>query len=126
VATKTKAPKSNLVKGDTVMIRRGKEKGKRGTLKGVNAAEGKAVVEGLNIVKRHTKPGQQQQSNMGAAGQSGGIVEKEAPLPISALMYVCEKCKLPTRLRRGKTKDGVPHRVCAKCGEPARESAKGA
>ncbi len=120
------ATKANLVKGDTVMIRRGKEKGKRGTLKGINPDGGKAVVEGLNIVKRHTKPGQQQQGNMGAAGQSGGIVEKEAPLPISALMYVCEKCKQPTRLRRGKTKDGVAHRVCAKCGEPARESAKGA
>jgi large subunit ribosomal protein L24 len=120
------AAKPNLIKGDTVMIRRGKEKGKRGTLKTVSHEGGSAIVEGLNIVKRHTKPGAQQQSNMGAAGQSGGIVEKEAPLPISALMYVCEKCKLPTRLRRGKTKDGAPHRVCAKCGEPARESAKGA
>ena len=120
------AAKANLIKGDTVMIRRGKEKGKRGTLKTVNHEGGSAIVEGLNIVKRHTKPGAQQQSNMGgAAGQSGGIVEKEAPLPISSLMYVCEKCKSPTRLRRGKTKDGVPHRVCAKCGEPARESAKG-
>ncbi len=120
------AAKANLIKGDTVMIRRGKEKGKRGTLKTVNHEGGKAIVEGLNIVKRHTKPGAQQQSNMGAGGNSGGIVEKEAPLPISSLMYVCEKCQVPTRLRRGKTKDGVPHRVCAKCGEPARESAKGA
>jgi large subunit ribosomal protein L24 len=121
------AAKANLIKGDTVMIRRGKEKGKSGTLKGINHEGGKAIVEGLNIVKRHTKPGQQQQSNMGGSSQqSGGIVEKEAPLPISALMYVCEKCKLPTRLRRGKTKDGVGHRICVKCGEPARESAKGA
>jgi large subunit ribosomal protein L24 len=117
------AAKANLIKGDTVMVRRGKEKGKRGTLKSVGA--GSATVEGLNIVKRHTKPGQQQ-NNMGAASQTGGIVEKEAPLPISALMYVCEKCKLPTRLRRGVTKDGAGHRICAKCGEPARESAKGA
>jgi large subunit ribosomal protein L24 len=119
------ATKANLIKGDTVMIRRGKEKGKRGTLKAVSRDGGSALVEGLNIVKRHTKSGTQQ-NNMGAASQTGGIVEKEAPLPLSALMYVCEKCKLPTRLRRGKTKDGVPHRVCAKCGEPARESAKGA
>jgi len=119
------AAKSNLVKGDTVMIRRGKEKGKRGTVKAINAAAGFATIEGLNIVKRHTKSGTQQ-NNMGAASQTGGIVEKEAPLPISTLMYVCEKCKAPTRLRHGKTKDGVAHRVCAKCGEPARESAKGA
>jgi large subunit ribosomal protein L24 len=118
------AVKPNIVKGDTVMIRRGKEKGKRGVVKAVMADAGKATVEGLNIVKRHTKSGQQS-GNMGAA-QSGGILEKEAPLPISALQYVCEKCKTPTRLRRGRTADGVAHRVCVKCGEPARESAKGA
>jgi large subunit ribosomal protein L24 len=119
------AAKANLIKGDTIMVRRGKEKGKRGTVKAINAEGGKAIVEGLNIVKRHTKPGQAQQNNMGGSSQTGGIVEKEAPLPLSALMYVCEKCHTPTRLRRGLTKDGVGHRVCAKCGEPARESAKG-
>jgi len=119
------ATKPNLIKGDTVMIRRGKEKGKRGIVKAIASTGDKATVEGLNIVKRHTKSGTQQ-NNMGSASQTGGIVEKEAPLPLSTLMYVCEKCKTPTRLRRGKTKDGVAHRVCAKCGEPARESAKGA
>ncbi|HUA10177.1 MAG TPA: 50S ribosomal protein L24 [Candidatus Acidoferrales bacterium] len=118
------AVKVNIVKGDTVMIRRGKEKGKRGVVKSVTADHGHATVEGLNVVKRHTKAGQQS-GNMGSQ-QSGGIIEKEAPLPISALQYVCEKCKTPTRLRRGRTADGVAHRICVKCGEPARESAKGA
>ncbi len=118
------AVKSNIVKGDTVMIRRGKEKGKRGVVKAVLVDEGKATVEGLNIVKRHTKAGQQS-GNMGSS-QSGGIIEKEAPVPLSSLQYVCEKCKTPTRLRRGRTADGVAHRVCVKCGEPARDSAKGA
>jgi hypothetical protein len=42
------------------------------------------------------------------------------------LQYVCEKCKTPTRLRRSRTAEGGLHRVCARCGEPARESAKGA
>jgi large subunit ribosomal protein L24 len=118
------AAKPIIVKGDTVMIRRGKEKGKRGTVKAVFPDAGMATVEGLNIVKRHTKQGQQG-GNMGAA-QSGGIIEKENPLPISALQYVCEKCKTPTRLRHGRTPDGIAHRVCVKCNEPARESAKGA
>lgn len=117
------ALKPNIVKGDTVMIRRGKEKGKRGVVKAVNAGARQATVEGLNVVKRHTKAGQER-GNMGSA-QSGGIIEKEAPLPLSSLQYVCEKCKTPTRLRRGRTADGVPHRVCVKCGEPARESVKG-
>ena len=62
------------------MIRRGKEKGKRGTVKAVFPKAGAATVEGMNVVKRHTKPGQ-------AGQQSGGIFEKEAPIPIGALMY---------------------------------------
>ena len=115
---------AHIVKGDTVMIRRGREKGKRGVVKAVYPGANAALVEGINIVKRHTKQGQQS-GNMGSA-QTGGIIEKEAPLPISALQYVCEKCKAPTRLRQGKTPDGVSHRVCVKCGEPARDSAKGA
>ena len=115
-----------ILKGDTVVIRRGKEKGRRGIVKAVFPDSARATVEGINVVKRHTKQGQQGQ-NMGGSSQTGGIVEKESPLPISALQYVCEKCKVPTRLRRGRSADGKQHqRVCAKCGEPARESAKGA
>jgi large subunit ribosomal protein L24 len=118
------AVKPNIVKGDTVVIRRGKEKGKRGVVKAVAADHGHATVEGLNVVKRAVKPGQQQQSNMGKS-QGEQFIHKEAALPVSALQYVCEKCKTPTRLRRGRTADGVAHRVCVKCGEPARESVKG-
>ena len=117
--------KRTIVKGDTVMIRRGKERGRRGTVKAVQAAAGTATVEGANVVKRHTKQGTKS-GNMGGATQTGGIVEKESPLPLSVLQYVCEKCKLPTRLRHGRTADGSVHRICARCGEPARESAKGA
>ena len=117
--------KSTIIKGDTVMVRRGKERGKRGTVKAVHGAS--AVVEGVNIVKRHAKQqSQERQSAMGKAMQGGGIIEKEAALPISALQYVCEKCKAPTRLRHGRTADGSVHRICARCGEPARDSAKGA
>lgn len=114
----------NIVKGDTVMIRRGKEKGKRGIVKAVFPRAGKATVEGLNVVKRHTKQGSAQQ-NMGGSAQTGGILEKEAPLPISALQFVCEKCNVPSRLRHHDTANGTK-RVCSKCGEPARETAKGA
>ena len=115
--------KPSILKGDTVMIRRGKERGKRGTVKAVQGAAGTATVEGVNVVKRHTKQGTKS-GHMGGAAQTGGIVEKEAALPLSTLQYVCEKCKLPTRLRRGRTSDGSVHRICARCGEPARESAK--
>ena len=119
------ASKMNILKGDTVLIRRGKEKGKRGTVKAVMPDAGMATVEGLNLVKRHMKGGQQNGST-NAATQAGGIIEKEAPLPVSVLMYVCEKCKTPARIRHGRTADGHAQRLCAKCGAPARESAKGA
>lgn len=105
------------------MVRRGKERGKRGTVKAVHGAS--ATVEGVNVVKRHTKQGSKS-ANMGGSVQTGGIIEKEAALPVSALQYVCEKCKLPTRLRHGRTSDGSTHRICSRCGEPARDSAKGA
>jgi large subunit ribosomal protein L24 len=119
------ALKTAIIKGDTVMIRRGKERGKRGTVKALHPGAGTATVEGVNIVKRHAKQGTKS-GNMGGAVQTGGIVEKEAALPLSALQYVCEKCKLPTRLRRGRTSDGTVHRICARCSEPARDSAQGA
>ena len=118
------AVKTNIIKGDTVLVRRGKEKGKRGTVKAVNRLSGTATVEGINIVKRHTKQGTTG-GNM-SSQQTGGIIEKESPMPLSVLQYVCEKCKTPTRVRRTRTADGKVHRVCARCGEPARESAKGA
>jgi large subunit ribosomal protein L24 len=117
--------KATIIKGDTVMIRRGKERGKRGTVKAVMSAAGTATVEGVNVVKRHTKQGSKS-GNMGGSMQTGGIVEKEAALPLASLQYVCEKCKMPTRLRRGRTPDGDVHRICVRCGEPARDSAKGA
>jgi large subunit ribosomal protein L24 len=117
--------KVNIIKGDTVMVRRGKERGRRGTVKAVQVANRTATVEGVNVVKRHTKQGTKS-TNMGGAAQTGGIVEKEAALPLSVLQYVCEKCKAPTRLRHGRAADGAVHRICARCGEPARESAKGA
>lgn len=116
--------KVHLVKGDTVVVRRGKEKGKRGVVKAVFPSAGKATVEGLNIVKRHTKAGQQS-GNMGQT-QTGGILEKEAPFPISALMVVDPKDNQPTRVRRAKGADGSVHRVSSRTGEQLRDSAKGA
>ncbi|MGP6158209.1 MAG: 50S ribosomal protein L24 [Vulcanimicrobiaceae bacterium] len=111
------SPKIKLIKGDTVMLRRGKEKGKRGTIKAVFPREGMATVEGLNVVKRHTKQGY-------AGAKSAGIYEKEAPVPISALQYVCAKCDTPARIKYQTGSEGK-QRVCGRCGEPAAESVKG-
>jgi large subunit ribosomal protein L24 len=101
--------KPKIVKGDTVVLRRGKDKGKRGVVKHVWPKDGCATVEGINVVKRHTKPG--------ATGvQSGGILEKEAPIPLSALMVIDPKTDKPTRVRRIRRPDGTMVRV-GKSGE---------
>jgi large subunit ribosomal protein L24 len=103
--------KAHVVKGDTVVLRRGKEKGKRGIVKAVFPKDGTATVEGLNVVKRHTKPGQAGQT------QGGGIIEKEKPIPLSALMVVDPKTDKPTRVRRVRQADGTTVRVSVKSGE---------
>ncbi|GAC1535670.1 MAG: 50S ribosomal protein L24 [Candidatus Velthaea sp.] len=103
--------KPHVAKGDTVVIRRGKEKGKRGIVKAVFPKDGTATVEGLNVIKRHTKPGQ------AGAQQSGGIFEKEAPLPLSVLQIIDPKTNLPTRVRRSRTSEGLSIRVSVRSGE---------
>ncbi|MBV9102121.1 MAG: 50S ribosomal protein L24 [Candidatus Eremiobacteraeota bacterium] len=106
-----------IIKGDTVILRRGKEKGKRGVVKAVVPKKGIAFVEGINVVKRHTKQG-------AAGAKTAGIYEKEARIPISALTVVDPKTGLPTRVRRGTTPDGRG-RLAVRSGEALPASAKG-
>lgn len=109
--------RSLIIKGDTVMLRRGKEKGKRGVVKAVMPRKGVALVEGINVVKRHTKQG------VGGA-KAAGIYEKEAPIPIGALAICDPKTGLPTRVRRGTTADGRG-RIAIRSGEALPASVKG-
>jgi large subunit ribosomal protein L24 len=110
--------KPKIVKGDTVVLRRGREKGKRGTVKHVFPKDGTATVEGLNVVKRHTKQGVD-------GSKSAGIFEKEAPIPLSALMVVDPKTNLPTRVRRVRKDNGESARVAVRSGEELLVPAKG-
>lgn len=107
----------HLARGDTVVLRRGKEKGKRGVVKAVYPRAGYALVEGINVVKRHTKAG-------AAGSRQAGIFEKEAPIPISALMVVDPKSSAPTRVRRMQTADGRV-RVSVRSGEHLPAPGKG-
>lgn len=75
-------PKFHVKKGDTVMVIAGDSKGKQGTILRVITKEGRALVEGLNMVKRHMKPT--------AQNPQGSIIEKEAPIHISNLMKVVD------------------------------------
>jgi len=110
--------KPKIIKGDTVVLRRGREKGKRGTVKAVFPKEGTATVEGLNVVKRHSKQGTD-------GAKSAGIYEKEAPIPISALAVVDPKTNLPTRVRRVRKDNGDVVRVAGRSGEEILVPVKG-
>lgn len=99
--------KLNIKKGDNVKVIAGEFKGKKGRVLSVSPKENRAKVEGLNMVKRHTKPN--------AQNPNGGIVEKEAPIHISNLMLVDGKGNA-TRVNR-EVKDGKAVRVSKKSGE---------
>jgi large subunit ribosomal protein L24 len=96
-------------KNDSVMVIAGKERGKTGKVLRVNPKEDAVIIERVNVVKRHTKPRGPQ--------QPGGIVEKEALIPASNLMIMCDKCNAPVRIGRKLLGDGTKVRVCRRCGE---------
>lgn len=98
-----------LKKNDKVIILSGKEKGKIGAVLKVDREKERVIVEKINIVKRHTKPS--------AVSTQGGIVEKEAPIHISNLMIICNKCAEPTRIGKRILDDGSKVRFCKKCDE---------
>lgn len=100
--------KVHVRKGDTVLVITGKDAGKRGKVLQVIPSKQRVIVEGVNIVKRHTKPTR--------ALPQGGIIEKEAPISSSNVMLICTKCNQPTRIAK-KLVDEKYYRACKKCGE---------
>jgi large subunit ribosomal protein L24 len=100
---------ARIKKNDTVMVIAGKERGKVGKVLRVLPQENRAVVERLNLVKRHVKPRGPQ--------SPGGIVEKEAPIHLSNIMPMCEKCNAPVRVGVRRLDDNTKSRLCRRCGE---------
>jgi large subunit ribosomal protein L24 len=101
--------KTHLKINDQVEVIAGKDKGRVGKVIKVNATDGNAIVEKINMIKRHTKPSQ--------ANQQGGIIEKEAPLDASNLMVICPKCSKTSRVGKKILEDGSKVRICKKCTE---------
>ncbi|MDX1652224.1 MAG: 50S ribosomal protein L24 [Brumimicrobium sp.] len=99
--------KLHIKVGDTVKVLSGEDRGQEGKVLRIDRTKDRAIVEGVNIVKRHTKPD--------AANPQGGIVEKEAGLHISNLMLVHNG--QPTRVGRHTNKDGKQVRYAKKTGE---------
>jgi large subunit ribosomal protein L24 len=101
--------KSRIRKGDTVVVISGRERGKSGKVLSVDLRAGKLIVEKLNIIKRHTKPSQKV--------KQGGILEREAPLAISNVMFLCPVTQKPTRLGLRTVEDGRRVRFSKKSNE---------
>ena len=95
-------------KNDNVVVTTGKDRGKRGRVLKVLPEKNRVVVEGVNFIKRHTKPNPQR-------GVKGGLVEREASLHASNVQLVCPDCGRPTRIGRKLLGDGRKVRICRKC-----------
>ncbi|HTG36636.1 MAG: 50S ribosomal protein L24 [Thermoanaerobaculia bacterium] len=100
--------KVNVKKNDQVLVTTGKDRGASGRVLRVLASEGKAIVERVNMIKRHTRPNPNK-------GVQGGILEREAPIQISNLKVICPECGKPSRMGRQRLEDGRGVRVCKNC-----------
>jgi large subunit ribosomal protein L24 len=98
-----------IKKNDTVKVIAGKDKGKTGKVLRIIPKKGRAIVEKLNLVKRHLRPSEQ--------ARQGGILEKESPIEMSNLMLICSKCTDPTRVGYRVLDDEKKVRFCKKCKE---------
>lgn len=105
----TKQPKLKIRKGDLVQVIAGNSKGIQGKVLEVNVKTNRVVVEGANIVSKHTKPN--------ATSPNGGIIKKEAPIHISNVAYVDSKSGKPTRIGRELNSDNKLVRIAKKSGE---------
>jgi large subunit ribosomal protein L24 len=101
--------KSRIRKGDTVVVMVGRDKGKSGKVLSVDLGAGRVVVEKINMIKRHTKPNQKV--------KQGGILEREAPLALSKVMFLCPVTQKPTRLGIRTLNDGRRVRFSKKSSE---------
>ncbi len=96
-----------IKKGDSIQIIAGKDRGKTGKVLRVMRSEGRVIVEGLNIVKKHVRPRKQ--------GEKGEIVEVPRPLDISNVQVLCGRCERPVRTKVNFD-NNTKTRVCARCG----------
>lgn len=103
------ATKLHIKKGDTVLVIAGENKNQRGKVLSVQVEKQRAIVEGINLVSKHTKPN--------AKNTQGGIVKQEAPIHISNLMLVEPATGNPTRIGRKKNEQGKLVRYSKKSGE---------
>ena len=97
-----------IKKGNTVLIISGKDKGKKGKILEVLSKEGKILVEGVNLMKKHQKPKK--------TGEKGQIIQLPKPIDVSNVKLICLKCGKPTRIGY-RIVEKKKYRTCKKCGQ---------
>lgn len=100
---------AKIRRNDTVVVTAGKDRGKQGRVARVFPADNRVVVEGVNMIKRHARAR--------SLTQPGGIIEREAAIHVSNVMYLCSSCNKPTRVGFKFLETGTKVRFCKKCGE---------
>jgi large subunit ribosomal protein L24 len=108
-------PGVDIKKDDTVRVMTGKSRGHTGRVIRVLPGEGRILVEGGNIAKKHQRA-TGRRSTSGQQLQQGGIIDTEMPLDISNVQIVCKSCGRPTRVGHNTMADGTKVRICRKCG----------
>jgi len=96
-----------IKKNDMVVISKGKDKGKQGKVISIIEDGARAIVEGLNLSKKHKRQSRQD--------QKGGIISIEMPLSVSNLMIFCKHCSKAVRVGASTLKDGTKSRICKVC-----------
>ncbi|NQT07388.1 MAG: 50S ribosomal protein L24 [Candidatus Omnitrophica bacterium] len=98
-----------IKKNDTVTALTGRDRGKSGKILKVFYQKSRAIVEGINMVKKHTRKRKQE--------DQGGIIQTESPIDISNLALLCKSCNKPARIGVTVLSDGTKSRFCKKCKE---------
>jgi len=96
-------------KNDTVLVIAGKDKGKKGKVRSAYPEDERLLVEGINFIKKHSRA-------RGAVKQAG-IIEREAPIHVSNVMLLCNRCNRPTHVGSRFLEDGKKVRICRSCHE---------
>lgn len=94
---------------DVVMVMTGKDRGKKGKVLQVFPEVRRALVEGINLTKRHVRPTQE--------NPKGGFATQERPVSVANLQRICQRCNRAVRVGFQIAKDGTKQRVCKRCGE---------
>ena len=97
-----------IKKGDKVQVLSGKDKGKQAHVVRAIPSEGRVIVEGVHVAKRHAKPTR--------ATMQGGVIDKFMPISVSSVAIVCDACGVPSRIGMRYDEQGRKIRVCRKCG----------